>query len=104
MDRVHIKRLLLDFGENRVQIGCWDCRSGSTTSHWSGVHDGTVPEIKPDGSTIRASALLWIDLYAHNAIEFYPPASPSRRTGASEPVLTEAQVSAKISKGPPGTA
>src|SRR5271166_2567564 len=29
MDRVHIKRLLLDFGENRVQIGCWDCRSGS---------------------------------------------------------------------------
>ena len=33
------------------ELACWDCRSCSTTSHLSGVHDGIVSEIKRDGST-----------------------------------------------------
>jgi hypothetical protein len=54
----------------------------------------------------QVSVRLWTDLYAHNAIEFYPPASPSHPNW-KRPNRTERKsekVSAKISKAPPGTA
>ena len=42
--------LLLDFGENRARIGVLGLQIGQHYLALVGVHDGTVSEIKPDGS------------------------------------------------------
>ena len=90
MIRIHIKGLF-DFGEKRARIGVLGFQIGEHFLAFVGVHDATVSEIKPDGSTKGASASLWKDLYAHNAIEFLPARVSLRaRTGSVRTVLTEA--------------
>ena len=105
MIRIHIKGLF-DFGEKRARIGVLGFQIGEHSLALVGVHDATVSEIKPDGSTKWASASLWTDLYPHNAIEFLPPRLPSR-SNWKRPNRTDGsseKVGAKISMGPPGMA
>ena len=50
MIRIHIKGLF-DFGKKRARIGVLGFQIGEHSLALVGVHDATVSEIKPDGST-----------------------------------------------------